>query len=80
MGTKNNPGEFDCYKNAHPDEPMFVLLARDPNAPQLVRQWATHRAVEILYGRRPENDKQMCKEALDCADAMEAWRRINRKD
>lgn len=29
MGTKNNPGAFDCYANAEPDEPMFVLLARD---------------------------------------------------
>ncbi|HAW11807.1 MAG TPA: aspartate decarboxylase, partial [Chloroflexi bacterium] len=30
MGTKNNPGKFDCYDDAHPDEPMFVLLGRDP--------------------------------------------------
>lgn len=29
MGTKNNPGEFDCYANAAPDEPMFILLGRD---------------------------------------------------
>jgi len=28
MATKKNPGEFDCYANAGPDEPMFVLLAR----------------------------------------------------
>ena len=34
MGTKNNPGQFDCYRNAEPDEPMFVLLARDERAPQ----------------------------------------------
>ena len=26
MGTKNNPGKFDCYANAKPDEPLFVLL------------------------------------------------------
>jgi hypothetical protein len=30
MGTKSNPGPFDCYAKAEPDEPMFVLLARDP--------------------------------------------------
>lgn len=33
MGTKNNPGAFDCYANAEPDEPMFVLLGRDKHAP-----------------------------------------------
>lgn len=37
MGTKNNPGTFDCYANAAPDEPMFVLLGRDKHAPLLVR-------------------------------------------
>ena len=26
---KENPGRFDCYANALPDEPMFVLLARE---------------------------------------------------
>ena len=37
MGTKNNPGVFDCYANAEPDEPMFVLLGRDKDAATLVR-------------------------------------------
>ena len=32
MATKNNPGKFDCYTNAEPDEPMFILLGRDPVA------------------------------------------------
>lgn len=40
MGTKNNPGSFDCYEKAEPDEPMFVLLARDPRAANLARLWA----------------------------------------
>ncbi len=40
MGTKNNPGEYDCYANAHGDEPMFVLLGRDDRAPALVEPWA----------------------------------------
>ncbi len=39
MGTKNNPGDFDCCLNAEDDEPMFVLLARDASAPDLVREW-----------------------------------------
>lgn len=46
MGTKNNPGKFDCYANAHPDEPMFVLLGRDKHAPTLVWLWAALRALD----------------------------------
>lgn len=41
--TKNNPGRFDCYENAHPDEPLFVLLGRDPWGADLVRLWANAR-------------------------------------
>ena len=26
MGTKNNPGKWDCYANAEPDEPMIKLV------------------------------------------------------
>lgn len=66
MGTKNKPGAFDCYKAAGPDEPMFVLLARDPLAPDLVRQWADRRATAR------GNDEKVA-EARQCADAMTAW-------
>lgn len=48
MGTKNNPGKFDCYEAADPDEPMFVLLARDASAPHLVRLWAAVRIGDIF--------------------------------
>jgi len=41
MGTKSE-GDM-CYSAALPDEPMFVLLARDPQAPELVRKWANER-------------------------------------
>lgn len=71
MGTKNNPGEFDCYENAEPDEPMFVLLARDSQAPNLIRQWVKYR--EYLEGITPK-----LQEALDCADAMDRWYEENR--
>lgn len=43
MGTKNNPGKFDCYEKADPDEPMFVLLGRDPMAAHLVSIWSKLR-------------------------------------
>lgn len=71
MGTKNNPAPFDCYANAEGDEPMFVLLARDPDAPRLVRDWVNAR-------HERGEDQQKLVEALDCANAMEAWRRENR--
>lgn len=70
MGTKENPGRFDCYTNAEADEPMFVLLGRDPQASRLVRQWATERANRTGY-----TDK--VSEALRVADEMDNWRNKN---
>jgi len=77
MGTKNDPGKFDCYANALPDEPMFILLARDMDAPARVRSWAAERALSILLGEKPESDKAMVIEALECADKMQRWRAEN---
>ncbi len=75
MGTKINLGVFDCYENAKDDEPMFVLLARDELAPDIVREWAR------MYDRRKRDlgitQAQIDKhnEALRCADSMERWYR-----
>lgn len=66
MGTKNNPATNDCYSKALPDEPLFTLLARDPQAPALVRAWADAR-----YSK----DKDKAEEAYACALAMETFRR-----
>lgn len=69
MGTKNNPGQYDCYEKAEPDEPMFVLLARDPLAPILVELWAQLRwQMKTAEGRQVE-------EAGECAEAMRDWYR-----
>lgn len=77
MGTKNNPGNFDCYDKADADEPMFVLLARDPKAAKLVRTWAYSRIDTLLEGSKQigdlHRDLNKVKEALACADAMDAW-------
>ena len=73
MGTKNNPGQFDCYANADPDEPMFVLLGRDPMAGMLVRLW-------VLLRRRAGEDLEKCAEALECAGAMDGWTKECGKD
>jgi hypothetical protein len=66
MATKNHPGVYDCYGHAHPDEPMFVLLGRDPMAPVLVSEWAKMRK------KRNEDPKKVA-EALQCVDAMVRW-------
>lgn len=66
MGTKNNPGAFDCYANAEPDEPMFVLLGRDRHAPALVWLWALLRQAD---GERPDK----VAEARKCAEDMTSW-------
>jgi hypothetical protein len=66
MGSKNNPGTFDCYTNAAPDEPMFVLLARDKHAPCLVWLWATLRELD---GEKAE----VVAEARACCFSMMRW-------
>lgn len=66
MGTKNNPGKFDCHSRAEPDEPTFTLLGRDPVAPMLIAIWAH---VRELTGEDPEK----VAEARACAKACEKW-------
>jgi hypothetical protein len=77
MGSKVNPGKFDCYDAALPDEPMFVLLGRDPTFGILVREWANQRERDIECGDRPPGDRLMVKEARDLAQEGEAWRAAN---
>lgn len=94
MTTKNNPGQFDCYEKAAPDEPMFILLARDPVAPALVEAWRALRAgnpsrakLAIEFGfeclsnsKKPllPLDSPKSMEALDCFDSMILWYEKNR--
>lgn len=74
MGTKNKPGDFDCYEAADPDEPMFVLLARDVLASDLVYEWARRREVVASIGDGPdEREAAKIAEARACADAMRDW-------
>lgn len=77
MGSKNDPGKFDCYANALPNEPMFILLARDPSAPDLLERWAANRSHAIVEGERPESDYAMVTEARECAMKMRDWRKAN---
>lgn len=85
MGTKNNPGEFDCEAHAEPDEPKFTLLARDKDAPSAVRRWASKREDRkcnefhvLLKSDLPAEEIRQIDEALECANDMEDWRKANR--
>jgi hypothetical protein len=74
MGTKNNPGQFDCYAKADPDEPIFTIRAKDPIGAMIVRTWA------IEAGARRLADDDKLREALQCADSMEEWRAEHAQD
>ena len=92
MGTKNNPGSFDCHASADPDEPLFMLLARDPLAPFLVSIWSKLRygdleAAGVVYEKMidtatlkylEEPDVAKAQEAMDCSLAMFDWRKQHR--
>lgn len=69
MSTKDNPGAFDYYAKAAPDEPMFVLLARDVVAPNIILAW-----IEARSKRVSSTDVEQIAEALECAAAMIRWR------
>jgi hypothetical protein len=86
MGTKNRPAAYDCYANALPDEPMFVLLARDRQAPATVREWANRRENALrtsdatCTAAEVYAEIDQIAEARQCADAMQAWRAAQRPD
>lgn len=65
MATKNNPGAWDCYSKAEPDEEMFILLGRDEDAPALVALWAALRAAR-------KHDPDKIAEARSCAERIRA--------
>lgn len=90
MGTKLNPGKFDCHASAGADEPLFTLLARDPLAPFLTSIWAAVRAGDFemaeavftgmmrrvagQYYDDPDMDKS--GEALTCSAEMFQWKKV----
>ncbi len=89
MGTKASPGKFDCYANAEPDEPIFVLLGRDVIGAHLVAAWTAIRASDLEtairimkdaikaceIARKPNlpYDSEKSMEAQECSRAMGLW-------
>lgn len=57
-----------CLANSAPDEPVFVLCARDVTAPDIVRLWAVNAASRGVSYKK-------CQEAREVADAMERWQK-----
>ena len=82
MGTKANPGAFDCYEDAGIDEPIFILRSTDASAPGTVRHWADsyelRKQLEAAAGSGPgeltARQQKKVDEARRCATAMERWR------
>ena len=52
--------------NPEPDEPVFMLLGRDPMAPLLIRLWAAQKWQE-------HENLEMIANARAVADAMTEW-------
>ncbi len=73
MGTKSDPGTYDCWAKALPDEPVFVFLGRDVHAPDAIRLWADLREQE-------EGPSDKVDEARALADGMERWAAQRRHD
>jgi hypothetical protein len=67
MGTKLNPGKYDCLAKAEPDEPVFVLRAKDPNAATLVWLWATMAEMQSVH------EPEKVAESRQCVAAMVEW-------
>lgn len=80
MGTKSDPGNFNCYENAMEDEPMFILLGRDKQAPAALEKWANERAKAVRQGKKPEEDMEQVHDARKTALEMKAWRRKRHGD
>lgn len=94
MGTKLEPGKFDCYAKAAEDEPIFTLRAKDPLAPGLVRAWRylsagnLTSAMEVMHEALAARqfagkeclplDSEKSDEAAACATAMEIWQSKHR--
>jgi hypothetical protein len=69
VSTKESPGQFDCFKKLGIDEEYFVLRAKDPVAPAVVRHWIELRKKTPGNEGNPKFD-----EAEACAQKMIAWR------
>lgn len=76
MGTKNDPGRFDCYAKLEENEPYFLLRGKDPIAWLLVRLWATLRR-QMADGAPSEAYEAKLQEAENCSRAMHQYATVH---
>lgn len=65
-----------CLNKSKPDEPLFVLCARDSLAPKAVRNWAAALIQASQHQRTAEAQQKMVDKAaaaMEEAGKMEAW-------
>lgn len=84
MSTLTEPGAFDALEKAEPSEPIFTLLARDPDAPATVTEWCRlrrNRAMKVHgHSKRTADKKLFAAELAQCVNAeriaeeMTDWR------
>ena len=70
LKTEELSNPQSCLNKARANERLFVLLARDPAAPDVIRYWVRKR---IALGKNKMSDPQIV-EALECAKKMEEER------
>ena len=69
--TTNKYGPTQVTICTQPEEPFFVLLGRDPQAPALVDQWAVDR-------NQMEMGNPKVVQAMQIAELMREWKEKNR--
>lgn len=72
MATKNNPGAFQCYQAALPDEEIFTILGRDQAGPATLEFWASERKRLGLF--KTQDDLDRIAAAMNEANKMRHWR------
>lgn len=72
MGTKRKPGKFDCYIKAQDDEPMFILLGRDPVAWAVLEYWIELRTI---FAHELKQMPEQLIEAMSLVKDMKKWAR-----
>lgn len=78
MGTKKNPGKFDCYKEAADDEPLFIIRGSDSTAGALIVLWRALKKQLREDGKSTISNDRL-EEALALRDEMDAYARSRGK-
>lgn len=75
MYTKINPSKTNAYANAEPNEPIFTLIGRDPDAALIVHIWATLRLRQIRIGMLEDTveERDQISEAISVSQEMSRY-------